>query len=242
MRVLVISDIHSNITALETVLQSAGEVDATWCLGDLVGYGPDPNECVDRIRALPHLTCILGNHDAAVTSNKNIEKFNDEAEKSIHFTVERLSADNLKFLKRLREKYVNQAVTLTHGSPRNPIWEYLVEPFVAMMNFSYFNTPLAFIGHSHLPISFTMDASGEKIIRTIHEGNDTITLEGRAILNPGSVGQPRDRDPRASYGIYDPDQSTWQIFRVEYDIPAVQKRMLEAGLPERQAQRLADGW
>jgi predicted phosphodiesterase len=242
MRVLVISDIHSNITGLETVLQSAGEVDATWCLGDLVGYGPDPNECVERIRALPHLTCILGNHDAAVTSNKNIEKFNDEAEKSIHFTVERLSSDNLKFLKRLREKYINQAVTLTHGSPRNPIWEYLVEPFVAMMNFSYFNTPLAFIGHSHLPISFTMDASGEKIIRTIHEGNDTITLEGRAILNPGSVGQPRDRDPRASYGIYDPDQSTWQIFRVEYDIPAVQKRMLEAGLPERQAQRLADGW
>lgn len=242
MRVLVISDIHSNITALETVLQAAGEVDATWCLGDLVGYGPDPNECVERIRSLPRLTCILGNHDAAVTSNKNIEKFNDEAEKSIHFTVDRLSADNLKFLKRLREKYINQAVTLTHGSPRNPIWEYLVEPFVAMMNFSYFTTPLAFIGHSHLPISFTMDASGEKIIRTIHEGNDEIHLLGRAILNPGSVGQPRDRDPRASYGIYDPDENTWKIFRVTYDIPAVQKRMLEAGLPERQAQRLVDGW
>lgn len=242
MKILVISDIHANLTALEAVLQSAGAVDAVWCLGDLVGYGPDPNECVQRVRSLPHLTCVKGNHDVAVVNAKNIEKFNDEAEKSIHFTREKLSPENLAFLKKLREKVITQTMTLTHGSPRNPVWEYLVEPFVAMMNFAYFSTQLAFVGHSHLPISFTMAEHGEKIIRTIHEGNQELVISGRAILNPGSVGQPRDRDPRASYGIFDPEESLWQIFRVQYDIPAVQKRIIKAGLPEKGANRLAEGW
>lgn len=242
MKILVISDVHANLTALEAVLSSAGTVDATWCLGDLVGYGPDPNECVERIRALPRLSCVMGNHDVAVVNNKNIDKFNDEAEQSIRFTKERLSEDNLNFLKKRREKIVTETMTLTHGSPRNPVWEYLVEPFVALMNFAYFNTQLAFVGHSHLPIAFTMDEHGDKVIRTIAEGNMEMTISGRAILNPGSVGQPRDRDPRASYGLFDPDESIWRIVRVEYDIPAVQKRIIDAGLPEKQALRLADGW
>ncbi len=242
MKILVISDIHSNLTALEAVLASAGSVDAVWCLGDLVGYGPDPNECVQRIRALPRLTCVKGNHDAAVVNDKNIDKFNDEAEKSIQFTKERLAPENLAFLKKLREKIVTQTMTMAHGSPRNPIWEYLVEPFVANMNFAYFSTQLAFVGHSHLPISFTLAEDGEKIVRTIQEGNQELVIKGRAILNPGSVGQPRDRDPRASYGLYFPEESLWKITRVEYDIPAVQKRILAAGLPEKGANRLSDGW
>ena len=129
MKILVISDIHANYTALETVLEAAGEVDATWCLGDLVGYGPDPNECVERVRNLPHLTCVRGNHDVAVINSKNIDKFNEEAEQSIRFTVNRLTPDNLAFLKKLREKIVTQTMTMTHGSPRSPVWEYLVEPF-----------------------------------------------------------------------------------------------------------------
>jgi predicted phosphodiesterase len=242
MKILVISDIHANYTALETVLEAAGEVDATWCLGDLVGYGPDPNECVERVRNLPHLTCVRGNHDVAVINSKNIDKFNEEAEQSIRFTVNRLTPENLAFLKKQREKIVTQTMTMTHGSPRSPVWEYLVEPFVAMMNFAYFNTQLAFVGHSHLPISFHMEANGDKIIRTIAEGNMELPIPGRAILNPGSVGQPRDRDPRASYGIFDPEESIWRIYRVEYDIRAVQQRIYEAGLPEKEALRLADGW
>ena len=242
MKILVISDIHANLTSLEAVLKSAGAVDAVWCLGDLVGYGPDPNECVQLVRALPHLTCVKGNHDVAVVNDKNIDKFNDDAEKSIQFTKDKLSPENLAFLKKLREKVVTQTMTLTHGSPRTPVWEYLVEPFAALMNFAYFNTQLAFVGHSHLPISFTMAENGEKVIRTIQEGNQVLAITGRAILNPGSVGQPRDRDPRASYGIYYPDESLWKIFRVEYDIPSVQKRIIAAGLPEKGAQRLESGW
>ncbi|PKN99133.1 MAG: metallophosphoesterase [Chloroflexi bacterium HGW-Chloroflexi-4] len=242
MKILVISDVHGNYTALEAVIASAGTVDAVWCLGDLVGYGPDPNECVERIRALPHLTCIKGNHDDAVISSRNIEKFNDDAETSVRFTREVLKPENLKFLTRLREKHFTLTETLTHGSPRHPMWEYLVEPFVAMMNFSQFSTPLAFVGHSHLPISFTMDANGDKIIRTIHEGNQEMQITGRAILNPGSVGQPRDRDPRASYGLFDPEASVWRITRVEYDIAAVQQRIYAAGLPEKEGLRLSDGW
>jgi predicted phosphodiesterase len=171
MKILVISDIHANLTALEAVLASAGEVDATWCLGDLVGYGPDPNECVERVRKMPRLTCVRGNHDEAVINSKNIDKFNDDAERSIRFTVDRLTADNLAFLKKQREKIITQTVTLAHGSPRSPMWEYLVEPFVALMNFAHFNTQLAFVGHSHLPISFHMEAHGDKVIRTNAEGN-----------------------------------------------------------------------
>lgn len=242
MKILVISDIHANLTALEAVLASAGTVDATWCLGDIVGYGPDPEECIKRVLTLPRLSCVIGNHDNAVLNDKNIEKFNEDAEKSIRYTKGKLSPESLKFLKKLREKIITQTMTLAHGSPRSPIWEYVVENMVAMMNFSYFSTQLAFVGHSHLPISFTFDENGDKIIRTIQEGDQELKISGRAILNPGSVGQPRDRDPRASYGIFDPDESLWKIFRVEYDIPAVQSRMREAGLPEKGAERLAHGW
>ena len=242
MKILVISDVHANLTALEAVLASAGTVDAVWCLGDIVGYGPDPNECVQRVRALPHLSCVMGNHDIAVVNDRNIDKFNDDAEKSIRFTKEKLAPENLAFLKKLREKVITQTMTLAHGSPRNPVWEYLVEPFVAMMNFAYFSTQLAFVGHSHLPIAFTMDANGDKIIRTIAEGDLEMPISGRAILNPGSVGQPRDRDPRASYGLFDPETSVWKIVRVEYDIASVQQRILDSGLPEKGAQRLSTGW
>jgi len=177
-----------------------------------------------------------------VVNDRNIEKFNEDAERAIRYTKEILTPENLAFMKKLREKIVTQTVTMAHGSPRNPVWEYVVENFIALMNFASFNTQLAFVGHSHLPISFTLSENGEKIIRTIHEGNQEQTITGRAILNPGSVGQPRDRDPRASYGIFDPEASLWKIFRVEYDISAVQKRILDAGLPEKGAQRLSKGW
>lgn len=242
MKILVISDIHANSIALEAVLAHAGNVDAAWCLGDVVGYGSDPNECLDRVRSLPHLSYVLGNHDMAVLNSKNIEKFNEEAEQSIRYTMSRITQENLAFLKKQREKIVTQTMTMVHGSPRSPVWEYLVEPFVALMNFAYFNTQLAFVGHSHLPIAFTMDENGDKVIRTIAEGDLNMSITGRAILNPGSVGQPRDRDPRASYGIFDPEESLWSIHRVDYDIKAAQQRIYEAGLPEKHALRLADGW
>ncbi len=134
MRVLVISDIHANLSALETVIMDAGEVEAVWCLGDLVGYGPDPNGCVERIRALPNLTCIKGNHDAAVLKAIDTGTFNPEAH-ALVWTRNTLSPMNKVFLGSLQEKIVWQDVTLTHGSPRQPIWEYITDSYTAAQNF-----------------------------------------------------------------------------------------------------------
>lgn len=242
MRILVISDIHANQTALDAVLADAGEIDAAWCLGDLVGYGPDPNECVARVRQLPNLICIIGNHDAAALRYIDTHSFNPEARLAIQWTQEKIEEGTIHFLKNLPEMQVVGNVTLTHGSPRHPVWEYLMDIRTATINFDHFNTQLCFVGHTHLPLMYIF--RGDRYIAdlVIPDPNTTIQLDGRAILNPGSVGQPRDRDPRAAYAIFDPDNNSWNYRRVEYDIAAVQKRMAAAGLPDRHIQRLAAGW
>ena len=242
MKILVISDIHSNLNALESVLTSAGQVDWTWCLGDLVGYGPDPNDCVELIRSLPNLVCLMGNHDAAVIGKKSIERFNDEAGGAVLVTKKMISPSNLIYLHDLPETVTIGQITLAHGSPRNPIWEYVIDPTIAEINFDLMKTPYAFVGHSHIPILFTRGENGKEIQRMIMKPGEPYQLSTRTILNPGSVGQPRDYDPRASYGIFDDVLLTWEIHRVEYDIKSVQDRIIKAGLPQRQALRLAEGW
>ena len=154
MRILIISDIHANITALETVLETAGDYDETWCLGDLVGYGPDPNECMDKIQSLSNLTCILGNHDLAVLQAIESNAFNPEARNTIQWTRSVITEKNKAFLKSLQEKAVINDVTLCHGSPRHPIWEYLMDPITATTNFNYFDTRFCFVGHTHFPTVF----------------------------------------------------------------------------------------
>lgn len=242
MRILVISDIHANLTALETVLADAGHTDAVWCLGDLVGYGPDPNECVARVRALPNLICLLGNHDAATINQLNLDTFNPDARFSIEWMQQTLNAENLDYLSRLPTKHVTEQVTLAHGSPRSPVYEYILDNYMATENFAYFTTPFCFVGHTHLPVHFHLRDSQSLAKLTIPKANTSLTLQPRAILNPGSVGQPRDRDPRAAYAIFDPDQLTWEYRRVLYDIAAVQARMRRVGLPERHVLRLDIGW
>jgi diadenosine tetraphosphatase ApaH/serine/threonine PP2A family protein phosphatase len=242
MRILIISDIHANLTALEEVLTDAGKFDATWCLGDLVGYGPDPNECVDRVKKLPELKCIIGNHDAAALKQIDSDTFNPEARAAIHWTQEMLSDGTIAFLKSLPEKLKIDNVTLTHGSPRYPVWEYLLDTRTATVNFDYFDTPLCFVGHTHLPVIYTLLDSNPLARLDIPEPNRKITLPTRSIVNPGSVGQPRDRDPRAAYGIYDTEENIWDYRRIPYDIAAVQDRMRKAGLPERHIYRLSAGW
>ena len=242
MRILIISDIHANSTALEAVLADAGEIDAAWCLGDLVGYGPDPNECVERIKQLPNLKCILGNHDAAALKQIDSDTFNPEARMAILWTQTALTESSLKNLEELPERLEINGVTLTHGSPRHPVWEYLLDTRAATQNFEYFHTSLCFVGHTHLPVVYTL-AQGARMARlSVPEPNQKFTIPRRAIVNPGSVGQPRDRDPRAAYAIFDPDEGSWDYHRVEYDISKVQERMADAGLPERHIQRLAAGW
>jgi diadenosine tetraphosphatase ApaH/serine/threonine PP2A family protein phosphatase len=242
MRILVLSDIHANNTALEAVLAHAGEIDAAWCLGDLIGYGPDPNECVARIRQLPKLSCIIGNHDAAALQQIDDETFNPEARTAIHWTRRNISEDTVAFLNALPEIVELDQVTLSHGSPRHPVWEYLLDIRTATLSFEYFNTPYCFVGHTHLPVLYLLPDEGQYARLVIPEPEKKIGLQPRAILNPGSIGQPRDRDPRASYAIFDPDASTWEVRRVGYDIRAVQERMTQAGLPAKHIQRLSAGW
>lgn len=240
MRILIISDIHANLTALEKVLSVAGQIDAAWCLGDLVGYGPDPNECIARVRELPELACILGNHDAAALNKIDTNSFNPEARRAIYWTQNTLSRSSVSFLKGLPEKLIFGPVTLSHGSPRHPVWEYLLDTHTAQINFGYFETDYCFVGHTHLPVTYNLRDSTVKL--NIPKPGSVHNLEPRAILNPGSVGQPRDRDPRAAYAIYDPDQLTWTCHRVSYDIQQVQERMKTEGLPDRHIQRLEAGW
>jgi predicted phosphodiesterase len=242
MRILVISDIHGNYPALEAVMASVVTVDAVWCLGDLVGYGPFPNECIERIAPLPNLTCIKGNHDAALVNSRDIDRFNDEASHVIYWTKREISMENLAFLSKLPETVSTDYVTLAHGSPRMPTWEYIIDPMAAMVNFAFFDTQLALVGHSHLPVTFTVAEDGITVVAGMAKAGEVTKIKGRAILNPGSVGQPRDHDPRAAYGILDPEEGTWQVKRVKYDVAATQKAIQKAGLPEKLCKRLGEGW
>lgn len=242
MKILLISDIHSNITALNAVLEDAGSVDAVWCLGDLVGYGPEPDACIARVRELPNLLCIMGNHDAAVTGLRNIDKFNDEAEQAILVTRSIIKPDSVEYLKTLSETIETDSAILAHGSPRNPIWEYILDSLTAKMALAFIQKDIGFVGHTHLPVCFIHEIKSDKMSKKLMKPNEKINIHDKMILNPGSVGQPRDHDPRASYGIYDPEAKTWQIIRVSYDIPSVQQRILEVGMPEKHALRLTEGW
>lgn len=242
MRVLVISDIHANLTALEAVLEDAGAVDATWCLGDLVGYGPDPNECIQRIARLPNLTCLLGNHDSAALGKIDLNAFNYEARVSSRWMQKTISSENMSFLQSLPEKVVVEGVTLAHGSPHNPVWEYLLDVYSAQYNFDHFDTQVCMVGHTHVPLAYLTQNGYIGVETKIFDNGDQLEVHGRAILNPGSVGQPRDQDPRASYAIYHPETRSFQNRRVVYDVVSVQERIQRAGLPERHASRLAEGW
>jgi diadenosine tetraphosphatase ApaH/serine/threonine PP2A family protein phosphatase len=241
--ILVISDIHANITALEAVLTDAGKVDETWCLGDVIGYGPDPNECIERIRSLPKLTCLMGNHDYAAAGEESLEVFNSDARRALLWQRDALSEEGKSFLRDLpTETVVRGNVSLAHGSPRDPIWEYIMNTLVARINLTFFDTPWCFVGHSHFQAAFQYNTELDDLSIVVPQLGLPYKLRDRAILNPGSVGQPRDRDPRAAYAIFDPKMDVWESHRVEYDIMAVQKRILDAGLPPRHAERLAGGW
>jgi len=243
MRALVISDIHANYTALEAVLNDAGPVDENWCLGDLVGYGPDPNAVVEQIRELPHLTCVLGNHDVAVVGSMMLEAFNGEARRSLVWTEKVLSADNMDFLRAMpQHAKVRGEVTMAHGSPRDPVWEYVLNTLSARLNFDHFDTPFCFIGHSHIQSMFQLNEKNDRVAMEMARVGEALPLTPRAILNPGSVGQPRDRDARASYALYDSETRIWEARRVPYNFAEVQQRIREAGLPEKHAVRLGEGW
>ncbi len=243
MRILIISDIHANFTAFETVLDDAkGEWEYVWCLGDVVGYGPDPNECVETLRTLPHL-CLAGNHDWAALGRLDIRTFNPDARVAVNWTRETLTKDNIEYLDALPTTFVIGNYTLAHGSPREPVWEYILEPLIAMLNFPHFETPYCLVGHTHQPIIYELVSEDGDTSAVSPAYRQSRQLNGRRqIINPGSVGQPRDQNPDAAYAILDVETNVWEYRRIPYDVAAVQKRMRSNGMPERLVTRLEHGW
>ncbi|MEZ4518487.1 MAG: metallophosphoesterase family protein [Chloroflexota bacterium] len=242
MRILVLSDIHANLTALEAVLADAdGQWDRLWFLGDLVGYGPDPEEAVTRLRELNPLA-LSGNHDWAVLGKLDLFDFNEDARASVQWTRRQLSDDNKDYLQSLPPQTVEDPFNLVHASPRHPVWEYILDLETALDNFAYFDTPICLVGHSHMPLLFQLDEGADELIGYVTSHGEVIDLsQGRFILNPGSVGQPRDGDPRAAYALLDTEALTWEYRRVPYDVAETQRRLREAGLPHRLILRLEQG-
>ncbi len=246
MKVAVISDIHSNLVALEAVLAAIGSVDAIWQLGDVVGYGPEPDAVVARLKEAGAIG-VRGNHDAAVVGDLPTDSFNDDARAAVEWTRKRIRFETEAYLRALPEKLVlpdsttaRGELTLVHGSPRNPIWEYLTSTWAARENLGAFDSRWCLNGHTHVPL--VLAQVGQSVKGLAVDAAIRIELgDSRAFLNPGSVGQPRDGDPSASYMLFDTDAyaASWQ--RVEYRIEDTQARMLELGLPPGLARRLTFG-
>jgi len=245
MRYAIISDIHSNLAAFQAVLHDIdekGTVDRMWCLGDIVGYGPDPGECIELLRRYEHI-CVAGNHDWGALEKINLSDFNTEAAAACRWNGQQLSPDEAEYLANLPLTLYEDDFTLAHGSPREPIWEYLLSTYVAKINFDYFETRFCLVGHSHTPLAFEQHGSnGDCFLRETPPDTTLYLEENRLIVNPGSVGQPRDGDPRASYAIYDSKEEAISFFRVPYDIETTQRKMEENGLPSRLISRLSHGW
>ncbi len=242
MRILVVSDIHANIVALETVLAAAGSYDALWCLGDTIGYGPAPNECVAAMLARADVA-ISGNHDLACLGKVDLSDFNPDARKANIWNGKQLTPEHHAWLDRLTAmRRVDDRFTIAHGSPREPIWEYLLMPEQAVANFPLFNTQVCFIGHSHVQLGFRLSGDGY-CERFLPDNGRILNLntDARFFINPGSVGQPRDQDPRAAYLILDTDAATIRFHRVEYDIAKTQRQMRDVGLPTALIRRLEYG-
>jgi predicted phosphodiesterase len=239
MRIAVLSDIHGNLPALEAVLASLAPYDAVWQLGDVVGYGPQPDEVVARLAA-EGAVGVRGNHDAAALGELDTDAFNDDARAAVEWTAGRMRPATRAWLANLPSRTVLAGFTLVHGSPRDPTWEYVMSIAVARRNLAAFDTSHCLVGHTHVPFVFRQSGSAIEPLRAA--AGATLQLdERRTIINPGGVGQPRDGDPRASAMLLDTDQHLLEWRRVEYPIERVQKLMQRARLPPRLIARLSFG-
>jgi predicted phosphodiesterase len=242
MRLAVLSDIHSNLAALEAVLADLDglpAVDELWVCGDIVGYGPQPNEVIERLRER-RARAVMGNHDGAAIGLVDVAWFNDAAAVAVRWTGEVLDADSRDYLAALPERREESNLTAVHGSPRDPIWEYITSPAVAAANLSAFTTDVCLFGHTHYPVIYTDADDGLRETPGV-AGSPAPLRDGRLMLNPGSVGQPRDGNPASSYLVVDREAGTAEFRRVRYDIGRTQALMREARLPNWLVERLSLG-
>ena len=242
MRVAVVSDIHGNRHAFEAVLADVARerVDELWCLGDLVGYGADPDACVELAREHAAV-CLAGNHDLAVTGGLSLDEFSRGAEIAARWTQEVIRPENLAFLEGLEPAGHAEGIGLFHASPRDPVWEYVLSALLAEMCLDGMEERIGLVGHSHVALSFVRRegeiATGERRV-----GGDAADLDtGEWLLNPGSVGQPRDGDPRAAWLLLDAGEAAAGWHRVEYDILGAATAIRQARLPDSLAERLGYG-
>jgi diadenosine tetraphosphatase ApaH/serine/threonine PP2A family protein phosphatase len=241
-RVAVISDVHGNWHALEAVLAAidADKPDELWCLGDLVGYGPEPNRCCEAVAERARV-CLVGNHDLLALGQARVdeEEFNPDAAAAARWTRSVLSDESRSFLETLEPQARIGDAELYHASPRDPVWEYVLTMEAVLASFALTELPLVLVGHSHVPLSISLVE--DEIAGGVAGADQEAELSrGRWLLNPGSVGQPRDGDARAAYLLLDGDASA-RFRRVEYPVEKTQAEIRERGLPDALAERLAHG-
>ena len=242
MRVLIVADVHGNLEALESVVADAeerGGFDQVWSLGDVVGYGPSPGECIDLLGRFD-TRAIAGNHDLAAIGKMSPQDFNDDALAAIVWTTTKLSDAHKSYLEGLPLTQRLDGFTLAHGSPRDPTSEYLKSVEAVVENLPYFNTARLLVGHTH--VSFVCRTVAERATFFKFPVDEPVALgNDRLVINPGAVGQPRDMDPTASYAIYDLDEGAITHHRVKYDVLKTQQKMTEQELPKYLIERIGFG-
>ena len=239
MKYAIIADIHGNLDAFQVVLEDIREqkVDQTVCLGDVVGYNACPKECLDIVRSL-NIPCVKGNHDEYCSAEDALEGFNPLAAEAVIWTRNQLSVDDKKWLADLKYTRMAGNFTMVNATLDAPDrWGYVFDKLAAAASFPYQNTQLCFFGHTHVPVAFMRDTA----VRGGTYSKFKIDPSKKYFINVGAVGQPRDNNPKSAYVIYDTAANTIELRRLDYDIAAAQKRILDAGLPERLAERLAYG-
>jgi predicted phosphodiesterase len=242
MRIAVVSDIHGNRPAFAEVLAqiAAEEVDEVWCLGDLVGYGAEPDACIELAREHCDL-CLVGNHDLAVRGDISLSEFSRGAELAARWTQETIGEDNLEFLLGLEPELLGRHIGLYHASPRDPVWEYVLSTLLAELCLDVQLHRVCLIGHSHVALSFCRLEGEPATGETRPHGARLDLSDGEWLLNPGSVGQPRDGDPRAAWLMLETSAWAAEYRRTEYDVAAAAAAIRAARLPDSLAERLEYG-
>jgi predicted phosphodiesterase len=242
MKVAIISDIHGNRQAFEAVLEAVADSDAAelWCLGDLVGYGADPDACVELARKHAAV-CLAGNHDLAITGDLALDEFSRGASLAAQWTREVMAPENVSFLAGLRPEAIEGPVGLYHASPRDPVWEYVLSALLAELCIDEQQRRVCLIGHSHVALSFVRREGELTTGEPRRDGAELDISVGEWLLNPGSVGQPRDGDRRAAWLLLDLQEWTASYMRTEYDVAGAAGAIRAARLPDSLAERLEYG-